>query len=144
MPLLLTQKLVLYNFVDFEVPTHRILSHQWRNDEVDYNTMLHRRGDLESHGYRKISGAYQLARLIGFSRIWIDTCCINKQSSAELIEATNSIFNYYSQARLCIVHLTDMSAPSAARTTSVEDPPYLRPHFATVISILAGGHSKSF
>ncbi|KAI0772436.1 hypothetical protein BD413DRAFT_545420 [Trametes elegans] len=40
--------------------------------------------------------------------IWIDTCCIDKASSAELSEAINSMFAWYRDAQVCIVYLADV------------------------------------
>ena len=41
--------------------------------------------------------------------MWIDTCCIDKKSSAELSEAINSMYRWYEDARECYVHLSDVS-----------------------------------
>ena len=40
---------------------------------------------------------------------WSDTCCIDKESSAELQEAIGSMFSWYRQSSLTVVHLTDVS-----------------------------------
>jgi hypothetical protein len=40
-------------------------------------------------------------------RKWIDTCCINKTSSAELSEAINSMFGWYERAEVCYAYLSD-------------------------------------
>ncbi len=34
----------------------------------------------------------------GLNFIWVDTCCIDKPSSAELQEAINSMFRYYQES----------------------------------------------
>jgi hypothetical protein len=39
---------------------------------------------------------------------WIDTCCIDKTSSAELTEAINSMFNWYRDAQICYAYLQDV------------------------------------
>lgn len=39
---------------------------------------------------------------------WIDTCCIDKNSSAELSEAINSMFQWYRRAHVCYVFLEDV------------------------------------
>jgi hypothetical protein len=39
---------------------------------------------------------------------WVDTCCIDKSSSAELTEAINSMFKWYRLARVCIAYLSDV------------------------------------
>ena len=40
----------------------------------------------------------------------IDTCCIDKGSSAELSEAINSMYAWYSNAAICYVYLDDVLA----------------------------------
>ena len=43
---------------------------------------------------------------------WSDTCCIDKESSAELQEAIGSMFSWYRQSALTMVHLADVSGTS--------------------------------
>ncbi|KIJ59765.1 hypothetical protein HYDPIDRAFT_118111 [Hydnomerulius pinastri MD-312] len=45
------------------------------------------------------------ARAYGCRFAWSDTCCINKESSAELDESIRSMFRWYHNAFICIVHL---------------------------------------
>ena len=46
----------------------------------------------------------------GFDWAWADTCCIDKTSSAELTEAINSMFLYYTHSDVCYVYLRDVIA----------------------------------
>lgn len=46
-------------------------------------------------------------------RKWIDTCCIDKSSSAELSEAINSMFGWYERAEVCYAYLSDVPSASA-------------------------------
>ena len=39
---------------------------------------------------------------------WIDSCCIDKSSSAELSEAINSMFRWYVSAQICYAYLLDV------------------------------------
>ena len=48
------------------------------------------------------------ARLHGFDFVWLDSCCIDKTSSAELSEAINSMYEWYELAAICFVHLADV------------------------------------
>ena len=57
----------------------------------------------------KIRRCCELAESHGYKWIWIDTCCIDKTSSAELSEAINSMYRYYSLARICYGYLRDVS-----------------------------------
>ncbi|KAH7068542.1 heterokaryon incompatibility protein-domain-containing protein [Paraphoma chrysanthemicola] len=58
-------------------------------------------------GYVKIKHAASLAKAHGLDWVWIDTCCIDKSSSAELQEAINSMYRWYQLAKVCIVYLDD-------------------------------------
>jgi hypothetical protein len=39
---------------------------------------------------------------------WIDTCCIDKTSSAELSEAINSMYRWYQKSQVCYAYLVDV------------------------------------
>lgn len=58
----------------------------------------------------KIRSCCDYARAQGYPNLWIDACCIDKTSSAELSEAINSMFTWYSQADVCYVFLPDVPA----------------------------------
>ncbi|KAI0098927.1 heterokaryon incompatibility protein-domain-containing protein [Nemania sp. FL0031] len=94
-----------------QAPRYAILSHTWGEDEVLFR-------DLESndlskfktkHGFDKVNGCRQQAAADGFEWIWVDTCCIDKRSSAELSEAINSMFQWYKSADICYAYLFDVS-----------------------------------
>ncbi|RBR21877.1 uncharacterized protein FIESC28_04720 [Fusarium coffeatum] len=91
------------------LPTYAILSHVWTNEEVSYQQMT---GLLplseNSKGYWKIIDFCAKARNEGFDYAWIDTCCIDKTSSAELSEAINSMFQWYRDSAACYVYLEDV------------------------------------
>ncbi|KIO05949.1 hypothetical protein M404DRAFT_509198 [Pisolithus tinctorius Marx 270] len=40
--------------------------------------------------------------------LWVDTCCIDKRSSAELSEAINSMYRWYQNSQRCYVYLGDV------------------------------------
>jgi hypothetical protein len=42
---------------------------------------------------------------------WLDTGCINKQSSSELEESIRSMFSWYRNSHICIVHLSETTTP---------------------------------
>ncbi|KAF5347479.1 hypothetical protein D9758_015041 [Tetrapyrgos nigripes] len=60
-------------------------------------------------GYTKVVQACVRAQSSAFDWIWINSCCINKESSAELSEAINSMYQYYEDAAVCYVYLFDVS-----------------------------------
>ena len=45
--------------------------------------------------------------------VWIDTCCIDKSSSADLSEAINSMYQWYENAVFCCVYLADVQTLSS-------------------------------
>ncbi|PIL28692.1 hypothetical protein GSI_08736 [Ganoderma sinense ZZ0214-1] len=56
----------------------------------------------------KIRHACRVARENGFRYIWIDSCCIDKSSSAELSEAINSMYRWYALSDVCYAYLADV------------------------------------
>jgi hypothetical protein len=63
-------------------------------------------------GYRKVQFCLEQAQKDSIDYVWIDSCCINKDSSAELSEAINSMFKWYHGAVKCYVWLSDVSTRS--------------------------------
>ena len=94
-------------FFDSKVPKYAILSHRWGNGEVTFQDF--EIGKAESRpGFVKIQNCCSLAQSRGFEWVWIDTCCIDKKSSAELSEAINSMFRWYTEAAECYAYLADV------------------------------------
>ncbi|RDX42230.1 hypothetical protein OH76DRAFT_1411385 [Lentinus brumalis] len=56
----------------------------------------------------KIRRCCAVAREHGFERMWMDSCCIDKESSSELSEAINSLYNWYLHAKVCYAYLDDV------------------------------------
>jgi hypothetical protein len=116
MRLLNTQTFKLEEFIGHNVPQYAILSHTWGPDEVLYSDIVSYRATIgpdtsgvrEKEGFRKIEMSCQRALRDSLSYVWIDTCCINKESSAELSEAINSMFRWYSRATVCYTYLADV------------------------------------
>ncbi|KAK3672633.1 hypothetical protein LTR78_007445 [Recurvomyces mirabilis] len=61
-------------------------------------------------GYQKVEAfaTYVREHLAPIRWLWVDTCCINKDSAAELSEAINSMFDWYLEAELCLSYLADV------------------------------------
>lgn len=87
-------------FSEPNIPDYAILSHRWDAVEVSFDDIKNKK-DVQKHpSFSKIRGCCAQARLDGWKYVWIDSCCIDKSSSAELSEAINSMFLWYSKARL--------------------------------------------
>lgn len=80
--------------------------------------ILKNRADRTKRGYQKLVKACEVAATYQVEHLWIDTCCIDKRSSAELSEAINSMFAWYENAKICIAYLEDVRIPSIHRHTS--------------------------
>lgn len=107
------RKLELETFDDdSSVPPYVILSHTWGPDEVTLQDFQKRREQSrQKQGYSKIQQTCSLAiSTYCVEYVWIDTCCIDKKSSAELSEAINSMYRWYANAKLCVVYLEDLEA----------------------------------
>jgi ankyrin repeat protein len=102
----------LKEFGEENVPRYAILSHTWGEEEVTFQDMA-LGGFANKKGYDKIRGCCSLTRVNGYDYAWIDTCCIDKTSSAELSEAINSMYRWYEEADVCYGFLADV--PSMVR-----------------------------
>ncbi|KAI6023731.1 hypothetical protein BKA83DRAFT_4263086 [Pisolithus microcarpus] len=87
-----------------------MFSHRWGEGEP----LLR---DVEDHsiygmatkgGLGKLQAFCLRAGEKGYLWAWSDTCCIDKDSSAELQEAIGSMFAWYRRSALTIVHLSDI------------------------------------
>ncbi|KAG0698094.1 heterokaryon incompatibility protein-domain-containing protein [Suillus ampliporus] len=83
---------------------YAILSHRWLDEgEPTYDEM--KAGTAEGHGYAKLENFCEKAREYGMEFAWSDTCCIDKNNSTELDESIRSMFRWYRNSAICIVHL---------------------------------------
>jgi acyl carrier protein len=102
----------LKDFIGTDVPPYAILSHTWGPEEVSFVEMKkpkYRELAKIKPGFSKIQGCCARAKKDGYAWVWVDSCCIDKRSSAELSEAINSMFRWYKCARVCYVYLSDVS-----------------------------------
>jgi hypothetical protein len=81
MRLINTSTLVLETFGE-AVPSYAILSHRWNDVEVSFQDLQDGRGKSMA-GYSKIQRCCAQAQSDGWKYVWIDSCCIDKTSSAE-------------------------------------------------------------
>lgn len=100
---------------DRKIPDYAILSHTWQEGQevlfADMSSGIETA--LGKSGFRKLQYSCKQAQNDGYEYIWIDTCCIDKGSSAELSEAINSMFAWYQKAEKCYAYLADFPANPA-------------------------------
>src|SRR5277367_2710574 len=101
------------DFVGDDIPEYAMLSHTWEADteEVTFKDLIYGTGKGKL-GYKKICFCGEQARRDGLKYFWVDTCCIDKSSSAVLSEAIISMFCWYHNAAKCYVYLSDISRPT--------------------------------
>jgi hypothetical protein len=109
MRLLNTETLRLQQFDQEPFPPYAILSHRWGDQETSFQELEAGLGK-DKDGYQKITTFCAQARDRGFEWAWVDTCGIDKTSSAELSEAINSMYKWYQQSAVCFVYLSDVTA----------------------------------
>ncbi|KAF3057605.1 hypothetical protein CFAM422_012398 [Trichoderma lentiforme] len=115
MRLLHASKWHMADFIsDDATPRYAILSHTWGSDEVTYHDWKNLSiSDVKlKAGCAKIMACREQAVRDGLEWVWVDTCCIDKSSSAELTEAINSMFRWYTNAAVCHVLLSDVETTS--------------------------------
>ncbi|OLN96059.1 Vegetative incompatibility protein HET-E-1-like protein 10 [Colletotrichum chlorophyti] len=120
-----TETLKLDEVVDASSVKYAILSHTWEDDEVSFRDISCLESAKQKAGFSKIAKTCELARERNLRYAWVDTCCIDKSSSAELSEAINSMFQWYKLSTICFVFLSDLR-PLA--TTQLERPTSLFPY----------------
>lgn len=88
-------------------PQYAIASHRWGEEEATYEDVRDGR-KKSSAGYQKVEAFARFVRekVATVEWLWIDTCCINKASDAELSYAINSMFKWYRDAEICIARLS--------------------------------------
>ncbi|KAF9872328.1 hypothetical protein CkaCkLH20_10155 [Colletotrichum karsti] len=121
------QTLALEEFLDNAAPSYAILSHTWKTEEVSFQDF--RAKDpvtINKLGYTKIKEACAKALEYGYQHVWVDTCCIDKTSSAELSESINSMFKWYEAAEVCFAYLSDVPP-----TKDATDPAFVKSRWWT-------------
>src|SRR5437879_5251899 len=100
MRLINVETLELEEFFGEAIPPYAILSHTWEEEEVSFQDWQSPTTRTRKKGFQKIENCVEQAKQTpGISHCWVDTCSINKESSAELSEAINSMFQWYRQAK---------------------------------------------
>lgn len=113
MHLINTRTLELKEFISNTEVSYAILSHVWvQGEEVAFKDFRKQR-NRQLSGYHKIKQFCELAARDGHAWAWVDSCCIDKRSSAELSEAINSMFTWYHDSMMCYAHLSDFSLEQA-------------------------------
>ncbi|KAE9369856.1 HET-domain-containing protein, partial [Stipitochalara longipes BDJ] len=117
MRLLNTSSLLMEEFWDEDkTPLYAILSHTWEKEEVTFQHIQNLETASKLIGFSKIQACCRQAFADNFNWIWIDTCCIDKTSSAELSEAINSMFNWYQKSAACYAFLADVPSEDDSRS----------------------------
>ena len=103
--------LFLEEFNPSNIPAYAILSHRWNDQELSFQDIDHLDVRIrQKSGYEKVKRFCERAGRDGYMYAWVDTCCINKQSSTELSEAINSMFKWYQNAWICYTYLNDVAS----------------------------------
>lgn len=88
---------------------YAILSHTWLQDttgEVTYGDWTRGNINYGSSGYQKLESFCRVAAQGHGQKFgWMDTVCINKDSSSELDESIRRMYSWYQKSTVCIVYL---------------------------------------
>lgn len=121
----------LEQFFGNKLPLYAILSHCWEDEELsfeEWQAIETNNGEIveriqRKEGYQKIVDACRYTRAVSkvwggpldrrLKYLWVDTVCIDKRSSAELSEAINSMFKWYSGSTTCLVYMVDVNLASS-------------------------------
>ncbi|KAF4573684.1 hypothetical protein EYR36_008202 [Pleurotus pulmonarius] len=99
-----------------EASAYAILSHRWEHEELQFSD-LQRLDDEEVKGKQ---GFLKFDKFCAAAKerykclyVWADTVCIDKNSSTELDESIRSMYTWYRNAEVCLVHLSIADASRA-------------------------------
>lgn len=109
MRLINARTLKLEEFPNEKTEKYAILSHRWEGGEVSIQDMQNLAVASSMKGYAKIQHSCERAIKDGYDYVWVDTCCINQESSTELSEAINSMYRWYKASAICYVFLSDVT-----------------------------------
>jgi uncharacterized protein YerC len=92
------------------IPDYAILSHTWGDDEVTFRDLaeLPHEQLVLKRAWEKVEKCCAKALEWDLEWVWIDTCCIDQTSSAELSEAINSMYQWYRKSAVCYAYLSDV------------------------------------
>jgi hypothetical protein len=64
----------------------------------------------DTSGFKKVQGFAKFIRenLTSIDWMWIGIRCVNQASDREVSEAVNSMFRWYSEAKLCLAYIRDV------------------------------------
>ncbi len=86
-------------------PPYAILSNTWGEEEVTFADFNGPSKGEQNAGFQKIRLTCAQAQRDGLRHAWVDTWCINKESSAELGEVINSMYRWYHEAKVCYAYI---------------------------------------
>lgn len=92
-----------------DIPPYMILSHRWRAEEILFAEITNPDPSVcrRKLGWAKLESSCRIALEMGLEYVWIDTCCIDKSSSAELSDTINLMYHYYARSSVCVAYLDD-------------------------------------
>ncbi|QPC71960.1 hypothetical protein HYE68_002712 [Fusarium pseudograminearum] len=108
------------------LPKYAILSHTWMLDnegEVSLRDLTQGLAKTKPEGYEKIRFCGERAAHDGLNHFWVDTCCIDQNSSAVLEEAITSMYAWYRDADRCYVYLWDITLDTSSLEDITHQPP---------------------
>ena len=76
--------------------------------EVSFKDMEDGTATQRRSGLEKLTCSVEQTLRDQIEYLWIDTCCIDKRSSAELSEAINSMYTWYEGSSVCYAYLHDV------------------------------------
>ena len=115
MRLLNADTLAPREFFGNDIPEYAILSHTWGLAEEEVNckdicALPISDAVRVKKGFQKIEYTASQAKRDNLEWVWVDTCCIDKTSSAELTEAINSMYKWYQRSAVCYAYLSDVES----------------------------------
>lgn len=96
-------------------PAYAAVSHCREDSEITINDLQSLdtqdlKADSKRASFAWINRACSEALAFGVGKLWVDSLCIDRSSTAALSEAINSMFQIYQGSEVCLVHLSDIDS----------------------------------
>jgi hypothetical protein len=130
MKLLKTDTFARVFFVERPPSEYAVLSYTWsQSDDITYQDIGHISPDavIENDwknrhpaGFSRVVQACHRARAQNIDYLWVDALCVDKSSSADVVQSVTASFDLIWDAAVCIVHLSDLLPVTGNEETPAE------------------------
>ncbi|KAI9459270.1 hypothetical protein HD554DRAFT_2137357 [Boletus coccyginus] len=96
----------IHNFIRKKLG-YAVLSDEWGNPEPAYGDIPRPAVTEDRPGHYNVAKFCDIVRGYDMEYAWVDSCCIDKSSDAELNRSICLMYRWYANSSICVAHLAD-------------------------------------